>query len=121
MLTPQESPAVSRVLGHGYPPPLDPAVENTTCTLRTDTDNTESQNLEHKTIAVISAVKTHTYISPENENPRVKMCAIEGKVELSSLVLVAIARILNCWYGAQYNRQTLHLFKPCTSVVRTEV
>ena len=37
---PLRSATVSRVLGHGFPPPLNPAVESTTCesTQRTDTD-----------------------------------------------------------------------------------
>ena len=30
---PHRSAAVSRVLGHGFPQPLNPAVENMTCTL----------------------------------------------------------------------------------------
>ena len=42
-------------LGHGFHPPLNPAAENTTCTLRTDTDSTESWDLAHKTRVVISA------------------------------------------------------------------
>ena len=36
------SAVVSCVLGHGFPPPLNPAVEITTCTLRTGTDSYES-------------------------------------------------------------------------------
>ena len=52
---------VSFVLG--FPPPLNPAVQNTTCTLHTDTDSTESWDLAHETIAVVSAIKTHTYRS----------------------------------------------------------
>ena len=47
----------SRVLGHGFPPPLVPEVENTACTLLTDTDNNESWNLAQNTVAVISAIK----------------------------------------------------------------
>ena len=34
--------AVSRVLGNGFHSPVNPAVENMTCTLRTDTDSNES-------------------------------------------------------------------------------
>ena len=50
--------AVSRVLEHSFPPLLNPAVKNTTCTLRTDTDSNESRDLAHKSRAVISAIKT---------------------------------------------------------------
>ena len=32
----------SRVLGHSFPPPLNLAMKNTTCALRTDTDSNES-------------------------------------------------------------------------------
>ena len=60
---PLRSAAISRVLGLGFPPPLNPAVENATSTLRTDTDSNESWDLAHETISVISAVKTHTYKS----------------------------------------------------------
>ena len=47
---------VSRVLGHGFHPPLNPAIENTICVLRTDTDSNESSDLTHKTRAVISGI-----------------------------------------------------------------
>ena len=51
------------VLGHCFTPPLNPVVENTTCTLRTDTDSNESWDLEHKTRAVVSALKPiNTYM-----------------------------------------------------------
>ena len=40
-----------------FPPPLNPAVENTTCTLRTDTDSNVSWYLAHKIMAVIGSVK----------------------------------------------------------------
>ena len=39
---PFRSAAVSHVLGHGVSPPLNPVVENTIFTLRTDTDSNES-------------------------------------------------------------------------------
>ena len=32
-------------IGHGFPLPLNPAVENVKCTLRTDTDGNESWDL----------------------------------------------------------------------------
>ena len=53
-----ERAVVSRVLGRGFPLPLNPAVENTTCTLRTDTDSNRSWDMTHKTIAVINVVKS---------------------------------------------------------------
>ena len=41
---PLRTATVSHVLGHGFPPPLNPAVEKTTCTLRTDiTENPETR------------------------------------------------------------------------------
>ena len=55
---PLRSTTVSRVLSHGFSPPLNLAVENTTCTLRTDTDINESWDLTHITVTVISAIKT---------------------------------------------------------------
>ena len=59
---PFRSATGSRVLGRGFPPPLNPAVENTTCTLCTDADSIESWDLAHRTIAVKSAIKTYIYI-----------------------------------------------------------
>ena len=54
---------VSRDLGHGFRPPLNPAFANTACALRTDTDNNESGDLAYKTVVVISAKKPiHTCI-----------------------------------------------------------
>ena len=55
--TPLCSAAVARVLWHGFPPPLNPVVLKTTCTLRTDTDITKSWDLAHKSRVVISDVK----------------------------------------------------------------
>ena len=52
---PLRSTAVSRVLKQGFPPLLNPAVENTKCTLRTDIESNKSRDLARKTIAVISA------------------------------------------------------------------
>ena len=54
--------AVSHVLAHGFLPPLNPSIENTTSTLRTDTDSNESGDLAYKTRVVISAAKPNTYI-----------------------------------------------------------
>ena len=56
---PLRSAAVSRILRHGFPPPLNPGVQRTTCTRRTDI--TKSRDLAHKTRVVLSAIKTHTY------------------------------------------------------------
>ena len=53
---------ISRVVGHGFPPYLNPAVENTTCTLRIDTDGDEFSDLAHKTMAVISVVISYVYM-----------------------------------------------------------
>ena len=39
---PRRSATVSRVVGGDFPPPLNPAVENTTCTLSTNTDSNDS-------------------------------------------------------------------------------
>ena len=39
---PLRSAAISRVLGLGFPPPLNPAAENATSALRTDTDSNAS-------------------------------------------------------------------------------
>ena len=53
----------SRALRRGFPPPLKRAVARTTCTLRTDTDVTESWDLAHRAGVVISAMKhIHTYM-----------------------------------------------------------
>ena len=59
---PLPSAAVSRVLRHTFPPPLNPVVEKTTYTLRNDTEITKSWGLVHKTRIVISAIEAHTYI-----------------------------------------------------------
>ena len=57
----RKGPSESRVFRHGFPPPLNPEVERTTCTLRTDTEITKSWDLAHKTRVVVSAIKkTHT-------------------------------------------------------------
>ena len=59
---PKSSATVSRVLGRGFPPPLNPAVDNTASTLRTDTDSNKSRDLARKTRVVLSAIKPkHTY------------------------------------------------------------
>ena len=49
---PLRSAAFSCVFGHCFPSPFNPAVENTTRTLRTDTNSSESRDLTHKTIVV---------------------------------------------------------------------
>ena len=59
---PGRGAAVSRVLEHGFPPLLNPAVEHMTCTLRIYTDIAESCELVHKTIAVTSVILIHAYI-----------------------------------------------------------
>ena len=67
---PLGSAVVSRVLGHDFPPPLNPADENTTCTLLTDTDidSTESRDVVHKIKAVIIAIKLmHTHKKEQAE------------------------------------------------------
>ena len=49
-----------RVLGHGFPPPLNPAIEifeHATCNLSSDSDSNDSWDLAYNTIAVISAMK----------------------------------------------------------------
>ena len=53
---------VSRVLGRGFSPPLNPALENATCTLRTNTDSNEYWDLTRKARVVMSAINTHTCI-----------------------------------------------------------
>ena len=55
-VTPIFSLTLKDILRHSFP-----AVERATCTLRTDTDNTKSWDLAHKTKVVISAKKTHTH------------------------------------------------------------
>ena len=55
-------PAVSGVLGHGFPLPLNPTVENTTWTLHSDTDGNEFWDLTHNTNSGYQRQKTHAYI-----------------------------------------------------------
>ena len=54
---PLRSTALSLILRDGFSPALNPAVDKTTCTLRTDTDIAKSRDLAHKTRVVISAIK----------------------------------------------------------------
>ena len=59
---PLRSAAVSHVFRHGFPPLLNPAVEKTTCTLRTDTDITKIMRPGAQDQSSHKGHKTHTYI-----------------------------------------------------------
>ena len=83
----------SRVLGHGFRPPLNPTVENTRCTLRTDTEINESWDLAHKTTEVISAIKPiHTY---KLMNCNAETQLVEGPVNASMIMMIGFRVLLS--------------------------
>ena len=60
---PLHSAMDSRVIRHSLYPSSNPAVENTTCTRRIDTDSNESWDQAHKTTIVTRAINPiHTYL-----------------------------------------------------------
>ena len=66
----------SHVLGHAFPPPLNPAVEIATRTLRAD--DIEYRDLPHKTIAAIGVIKPIHKFMKQNQNLAVSAPGQDG-------------------------------------------